>query len=188
MTKKKNNIILISVISILSLFAITFLFYYARKTDAGIQGLGYCNNDSVANVFSTSTARGIPLHSGETVLKLDNSTTTRPLCDIARTRDIALNILAVSSTSAAVIGFQIEFSDDGGTWFPYHDYISTNSAAVTLTNATGTVFYWTPGQIATSSLRIHFPTIGARYIRSSFKGILATSTVWYYFTKPEEMN
>lgn len=87
------------------------------------------------------------------------------------------NIIFTASSSASVLAWTYEFSDDNQTWFG--EDASTNAGNVTTTHGSTNVYHiWTPGGAVVTSRTFALPGINAKYARITVKSLGAAGSIW----------
>lgn len=153
-------------------YYVTFLAVVAIITVAVMFGSQKANaNPSIIGVGALS-ANGQGISSSTATFLLNTAATTTLVIGTVDSDQVDLNLYYVASTSAGVLNFQIDFSDDTNCYVEsncnwYREDVNTISGSV-VTHSAKTFHIWAPLSAATSTKNITVGGIGAKFMRVGF--------------------
>lgn len=124
------------------------------------------------DIRSTNTQNPLAANSTTTRSYMNAGTGTTTITSFTPlTDEISLMVQFEGSSTAAVLGWQYEWSNDNVNWFE-EDLplsIAAGGTQANIDHASTTITHrWNPGTVATSSKAVRVPNIPARYTRVKF--------------------
>lgn len=169
-TLKTNIFEIVAGLSILAAIAILLAFsagtFGPRTASASGQSI-QCTDSSNAGCQPNATST--PSFGLSPGALTSTSTLATVFTPNATQLDLYLN--AAASSTSSVILWQYSFSFDGANYYP-------ESSQTTAGVATPLIHSWIPGRTASTTLETKLTPLGAKYVRISVWGSVASSTVF----------